>query len=124
MSMNEIYVPIIVSILSGLISYILSINKSKKDITQLREQSKLDIEKIINQHKLDLEALERKHQMEIEKIEIEHKNKIELMHKEMGNKLGEEIISKMMTAYMNSPEAKRQMNESILQGVSKNKRKR
>jgi hypothetical protein len=125
MSITEIIAigtSIVLPILSGFSSYILSINKSKKDIVQLREQNKLEIEKLMNQHKMDLEALERKHQMDIEKMQLEHNHRIQLMEKETQNKLGGDIIGGMISTVMNTPEVKNQMSRSVLQGMNKKKR--
>ncbi len=122
MASNEIITimaSLILPIISGISSYLLSINKSKRDIVQLHEQNNLDIEKLMNQHKLDLEALERKHQMEIEKMQIEHDQKVELMQKNVENKLNGDLFSKMMTDLLNAPEIKKEMNKSILDALSK-----
>lgn len=126
MTLNEIVLiitAIVLPISSGIGSYILSTNKSREDIVQLREQNKFDIEKLMNQHKMDLEALERKHQMEVEKMEIEHKHKIELMQKEMENKLGGDLVSGMISGVMNSPQVRNKMSNSLLQSMNKKKKR-
>lgn len=113
---------VILAIISGLGSYFAAINKSNKDLIQLREQNKLDIEKLMNQHKMDLEALERKHQMDVEKMEIEHKHKVELMQKEMEGKLGSDVLTGVFSEMMKAPEIRNQMSKSLLQGMSKKKK--
>ena len=126
MDFNQVMVVlsiVIMPIVTGISSYIAATTKSKKDITQLREQSKLDIEKLMNQHKMDLEALERKHQMEIEKTQIEHQHKIELTQKEMENSLGSNLVNEMMSQVLQSPEIKNEMNKSILKGMTGKKKK-
>jgi len=126
MTLNEIVLivtSIVLPVLSGIGSYFMSTKKSQKDIVQLREQNKFDLEKLMNQHKMDLEALERKHQMDVEKMEIEHKHKIELMQKEMENKLGGDLVGGMISGVMNSPEVRSQMSKSLLQGMTKRKKR-
>lgn len=125
MTLNEIIAiasSIVLPLLSGIGSYFMAINKSKKDIIQLREQSKLEIERLMNQHKMDLEALERKHLMDIEKMEIEHKHKIELMQKEVENKVGGDFMNGIISNLLNTPEMKSQMNRAMLQEISKKKK--
>lgn len=117
MNINDFISPIILSIVSGLLSYLAATSKANKDLVQLREQNKLEIEKLMNQHKMDLEALERKHQMEVEKMEIEHKYKIELNQKEMEGKLGSDMMTQMLSEMMKTPEVKRE----ILKGMQKKK---
>ena len=125
MTINEMVLilsTLVMPILSGVGSYIMSIKRSQKDINQLREQNKLDIEKLMNQHRMDLEALERKHQMEVEKMEIDHKHNLELKQKEMENKIGGEFFTEIMSGLMNSPEMRAQINKSLSQGIAKKRR--
>ena len=117
MNLNDLISPIVLSIISGILSYFAATSKANKDLRQLREQNKFDIEKLMNQHKMDLEALERKHQMEVEKMEIEHKHKIELAQKELEGKVGSDMMSQMLSEMMKTPEVKRE----ILRGMQKKK---
>lgn len=117
MNILELSIPIILSLISGLLSYFAATSKANKDLIQLREQNKLEIEKLMNQHKMDLEAQKQKHQMEVEKMELEHKHKLELTQKETENKLGSDLMSQMLSEVMKTPEVKRQ----IVQGMQKKK---
>ena len=114
---------VIMPIATGIGSYIASTTKSKKDITQLREQSKLEIDKLMNQHKMDLESLERKHQMEVEKIELEHRHKIEMTQKEMENDVGSNLFNEVISQAFKSPEIQKKMNESLIQSMTKKKKR-
>jgi lantibiotic modifying enzyme len=117
MNPTEILGGIVLSIVSGILSYLAATSKANKDLTQLREQNKLDIEKLMNQHKMDLEAVAQKHQMDIEKMELEHKHKIELTQKEMEGKLGSDLMSQMVSGMMKTPEVQRE----LLKGMRKKK---
>ncbi|MBL8100390.1 MAG: hypothetical protein JNK81_14495 [Anaerolineales bacterium] len=117
MNLIEIFGGVLLSVVSGIISYFAATSKANKDLTQLREQNKLDIEKLMNQHKMDLEAVAQKHQMDIEKMELEHKHKVELMQKETESKLGSDLMSQMLTGMMKTPEVQKE----ILKGMRKKK---
>lgn len=113
MNTFELAIPIILSLISGLLSYLAATSKANKDLIQLREQNKLEIEKLVNQHKMDLEAQKQKHQMEVEKMELEHKYRIELTQKETENKLGSDLMNQMLSEVMKTPEVKRQILQSM-----------
>ena len=67
----------------------------------------------MEQHKLDIDSLERKHQMEIEKMELEHRHQLELKEKEMETALGGQLLTSMMDAAMNTPEAKQAIGQAF-----------
>ncbi|MDP1548386.1 MAG: hypothetical protein Q8L87_20425 [Anaerolineales bacterium] len=117
MNLNDLISPIVLSIVSGLLSYFAATSKANKDLIQLREQNKLEIERLMNQHKMDLEAQKQKHQMEVEKMELEHKHKLELAQKETENKLGSDMMSQVISEMMKTPEVKRE----LLRGMQKKK---
>lgn len=117
----SLIIALVVPIITGICSYLASTSKSKKDLLQLKEQNKLEIEKIINQHQLDLETEEAKHKMNIEKMGLEHKQNLELSTKEMENKLGSEVMAQFISQFMQSPEMKNKMNQTILGSINKKK---
>lgn len=117
MNIIELIAPIVLSIISGILSYVAATSKANKDLIQLREQNKLEIEKLMNQHKMDLEAQKQKHQMEVEKMELEHKHKLELAQKESENKLGSDMMSQVISEMIRTPEIKRE----LLRGMQKKK---
>lgn len=114
-------VSLIISIITGVLAFLTSTNKSKKDLQQLQEQNKHDLEKLLNQHKLDLEGLEIRHKQEIEKIDLEHKHKIELMEKEAQNNLGSNILTSVFDQAMKMPEIQKSLRTSL---SNKNKPKK
>lgn len=100
---------ILCSIFSGFASYLAS-----------RRQAKADLQKIQKQYELEIEMEREKFQHEKEKMELEHQHQLELMQKERDNKVGIDIISTVTKEYMNTPEAK----AAIRQSVSKPRKKR
>lgn len=106
-------VSIIVAVITGLTSYFAAAKKSKTDLKALQESNAHEISRLMEQHKLDIDSLERKHQMEIEKMELEHRHQLELKEKEMETALGGQLLTSMVDAAMNTPEARQAMGQAF-----------
>ena len=117
--MNELkeYLPYIVSILvaviTGVMSYLASAKSCRTELKALQESNKHEINRLMEQHKLDIDSLERKHQMEIEKMELEHRHQIELKQKEMESAFGGQLLTSVVDAAMNTPEARQAMGQAF-----------
>lgn len=110
------YFPYIVSVVCALISGIASyLGASKK--------AKSEIKKMEKQHILDLEKEKEKFELEKEKLEINFKHQLELKEKELEGQMGANIMDTMIKEAMSSPEIKKQFQQGIKQGFSKNKKK-
>lgn len=115
-------VSVLVSLISGLTSYLASAKKCRTDIKTLKENNTHEINRLMEQHKLDIDSLERKHQMEIEKMEVEHKHQLELKSKDAENTIGSEFISTIMGAMLNTPEAQQELGQAIIRKPNKGRR--
>ena len=110
------YLPYIVSVVCALISGIASyLGASKK--------AKSEIKKIEKQHILDIEKERQKFELEKEKLEINFKHQLELKEKELEGQMGANIMDTMIKEAMSSPEVKKQFQQGIKQGFSKNRKK-
>lgn len=85
----------------------------------LQEINAHEIRRLMEQHKLDIDSLERKHQMEIEKMEIEHRHQLELKEKETESTLGGQLLTSMVDAAMNTPEARQAIGQALRSGKKK-----
>ena len=106
-------VSVIVAVITGLTSYFAAAKKSKTDLKALQESNAHEITRLMEQHKLDIDSLERKHLMEIEKMELEHRHQLELKEKEMETAFGGQLLTSMMDAAMNTPEAKQAIGQAF-----------
>ena len=104
---------ILCSIFSGFASYLAS-----------RRQAKADLQKIQKQYELEIEMEREKFHHEKEKMELEHKHQLELMQKETENKLGTELVSTITKEYMNTPEAKEAMRQSVSKSKNNGRKRR
>lgn len=68
----EIWIPVIVALISSIISYFASVSKGKSELKAVEIKNKSDIDR-----------LERENDAALEKIKQEHKNEIEKMTLEM-----------------------------------------
>ena len=87
----QIIFPIFLSVISGIITYLVSAQKSKSDIRALEVQFKLDFEK---------QKLEHTHQ--IEKLQLEHKLKMKEQGEKRNADLGEHLITPIINQFLNS----------------------
>ena len=111
------YLPYIVSVLvaaiSGLASYLAAARKCRADMKTLKESNAHEINRLMEQHKLDIDSLERQHKLEIEKMELEHKHQLELKSKDAENAMGSELLSTMVGAAMQTPEARQAIGQAF-----------
>jgi cell shape-determining protein MreC len=104
-------VSVICAFISGFASYACANKKARNEI-----------KKIEKQHKLDIEKEREKSELEKEKMEIEFKHQLELKEKEIENQMGANLMNAVFKEAMNSPEIKKQFQQGIKQGLSKNKK--
>lgn len=81
-----ICVPIITALISGIVSYILSVKNSNKEIEKVREL-----------HKNELENMKENHQLEMEKIEMQQKHEKDMKNQEVINQLGAKLVGQIIT---------------------------
>lgn len=65
----EIWIPVIIAIVSSLFSYFGSIYQSRGEIKRNKEQYSAELEAIRVKNQADLERLEREHKYELEKLQ-------------------------------------------------------
>ena len=101
------------AVVSGVVSYLLAIRKSAKEIEQMTEK-----------HKQEMETLREQYKLEIEKIRVQQEHEKELKEQEAGAKVGGEIISSVITGLMESEEMKKSINGMVRQKFNKKGGKR
>lgn len=106
------FVSILVAFISGIMSYLAAARKCRADMKALKESNTHEINRLMEQHKLDIDSLERKHKMEIEKMELEHKHQLELKSKEAESAMSSSFVSTVMSAAMQTPEARQMMGQA------------
>jgi len=117
-------VSVLVAIISGLASYLAAARKCKADMKVLKESNIHEINCLMEQHKMDIDSLERQHKLEIEMMELKHKHQLELRSKEAENAMGSELLSTMVGAAMQTPEARQAIGQAFRGQGSGRKRRR
>ncbi|WP_010530562.1 hypothetical protein [Lentibacillus jeotgali] len=74
----EIWIPVIVALISSVTSYFLATYKGKTELRNLKKQQEANLKKMEEQRKADLEKMEKQHAQEIERIKTEIQSKSEL----------------------------------------------
>ena len=73
----QLCIGVIPAIISGLISFFISMKQFKNEIKKLETNNKHEIEKLMKQHEVDINSLKEKHKMDLEMKDKEHALKIE-----------------------------------------------
>ena len=115
-------VSVIVALISGFTSFVVSTKKNKADMKALQESNVHEINRLMEQHKLDIDSLKQKHEMEIERMELEHKHQMELKNKEAENAMGSDLLNTVIGAAIQTPEAKQAMGQAF-RGQAPHKRR-
>ena len=90
------------AVVSGVVSYLLAIRKSAKEIEQMTEK-----------HKQEMETLREQYKLEIEKIQVQQEHEKKIKEQEAGVKIGGEILSSLMTGIMGSEAMKKGIDEMV-----------
>ena len=101
------------AVVSGVVSYILAIRKSAKEIEQMTEK-----------HKQEMETLREQYKLEIEKIQVQQEHEKEIKEQEAKAKIGGDVISSVMAGIMGSESMKEGLSEMIKQKFSKRRDKK
>ncbi len=96
------------AVISGVVSYILAIRKSAKEIEQMTEK-----------HKQEIEILHEQYKLEIEKIQVQQEHEKKIKEQEVGAKLGAEVISSLMAGIMESGAMKKGIDDMVSQKLIK-----
>lgn len=84
LSILTICVPIITALVSGILSYMLAVKNSNKEIEKVREQ-----------HKNELESMKENHKLEMEKLNNQQNHEKQMKNQEIAGQIGAGLFSKM-----------------------------
>jgi len=74
----EVWIPVIVALVSSTISYFASVSKGKNELRAVEIKNKSAIERLEKENDAKLNRIEQEHQNEIEKIALEMEKQAEL----------------------------------------------
>jgi len=67
----EIWIPVIVAVVSSIASFLAAIATSKNDLKKLKQQHELDLKSLKEKHSLDMQTLEKQQKHDLDKINAE-----------------------------------------------------
>lgn len=74
---SQLLIGIVPAIISGIISFLISMKQFKNELKKVETNNKHEIDKLMKQHEIDINSLKEKHKMDLELKEKEHKLKME-----------------------------------------------
>lgn len=114
----EIWIPVIVALVSSFLTYLTARTQNKKDLQVLEKERKADLEKLNLQHKHEMEKM----QIELEKADKEHGRELEKMREEVNSQFNmneNEAMMGFVTEMMNSPQVGDAMMKQVMKDVFK-----
>ena len=72
----DIWIPVLVAVVTGLLSFIASTVKSHYDMQKVKLENKVQMQRMKEQHQVDLEKIEKEHIVALEKMKTEFELKL------------------------------------------------
>lgn len=72
----DIWIPVLVAVVTGLLSFIASTIKSNHDVQKVKLENDAQMQRMKEQHKDDLEKIEKEHMVALEKMKTEFELKL------------------------------------------------
>lgn len=100
----EMWIPVLVAVITGLLSYFASSAKSRKDIQQVKIENDALLQRMREQHHADLEKIEKEHNITLEKTRAEFELKIASYDKEKESDVKYSVMESFMKQALSDPE--------------------
>lgn len=111
----EIWIPVIVAVVSSIASFFAAIATSKSDLKKLKQQHELDLKSLKEKHLLDMQTLEKQQKHDLDKInaELDSQGKLYEQNKQTD----------MIAGFMENPAMQGVMQELMMQelGIETNR---
>lgn len=91
----EIWIPVIVAVVSSVFTYFAAVRKGKSDLKALKMQHESDMEAFREKHKLDIERLEREQKHELDKIASSVSSEAKLYEEKVQTDFAADVMKKM-----------------------------
>lgn len=88
----DIWIPVIVAIVTGSIAYFGSVHKSKSGLNALKLKNESDIDKLEKEQTADLKRIETEHKNEMDKISSEFDRALKLQENETINDITKDFF--------------------------------
>lgn len=118
----EIWIPVLVAIITSLGAFIGSVYKSKKDLKVAKEQNEKDLKIVKEQNEKDLRIMKEQNENELSRLREEHKNEIERMEKEFekqGNLYEQNAQTDAAVGLMKDPKMKNHLLQEAFKQMGK-----
>lgn len=118
----EIWIPVLVAIITSGGAFIGSVYKSKKDLKVAKEQNEKDLKIVKEQNEKDLRIVKEQNENELSRLKEEHKNEIERMDKEFerqANLYEKNTQTDAVAGLMDDPELKKYVLQEAFKHMGK-----
>ena len=109
----DIWVPVLVAIVTGLISFVASTFTSSKEIQKLKIENDSQMQRMKEQHKDDLERLEKENFMAIAKMESEFELKTAQYSKTKETDIQYDFMGDLLKQAMTNPQDAQKSMEGL-----------
>ncbi len=100
----EIWIPVIVAIVSGVLSFLASTTSTNKEIKKIKIENESQMQRMKEQHRDELERLEKENHLEIDRMKSEFELKIAEYSKTKETDVQYDFMQTMLTEAIRNPE--------------------
>ena len=104
MSIMDIWVPVFVAVVTGLLSFIASTIKSNHDVQKVKLENEAQMQRMELQHKDELEKAEKENEIAINKMKTEFDLKLTTYAGAKGTDVKYDFVEKLITQAITEPE--------------------